>query len=78
MTFNHERYRVFEIRAPDEEEFFDVHGYSFRPRLLREWIPSWHTTGISPLRSEDAEITKVIWSPYRQIIRTDNPVDSPR
>ena len=66
MSSNRDRYRVFEVRAPDEEhwstreELFNAYGYNFRPRLRREWVPSWHTTGISPLHSEDGEISKVL------------------
>lgn len=65
MSLVQERYRVFETRAPDEEEWstleelFNAHGYNFRPRLRKGWTPSWHTTGKSPLHSEDGEILRV-------------------
>ena len=57
--------RSFETRTFDElmwselEGFFKGHGYNFRPRFRREWTPSWHTTGISPVKSEDGEMLKV-------------------
>jgi len=52
---------AFATRALDEEEWstredlFKAHGYNFRPRLRQGWIPSWRTTGESPLRCEDGE-----------------------
>ncbi|KAF9649332.1 kinase-like protein, partial [Thelephora ganbajun] len=64
MSLNPGQYRVFETRPPGEEywsareELFNAHGYKFRPRLRKEWTPSWHTTGKSPLHSEDGEILK--------------------
>ena len=59
---------VFETRAIDEaqwstrEDLFKAHGYNFRPRLRKGWTPSWHTTGKSPLHSEDGEILRVLQS----------------
>jgi len=83
-TPNHGRYRVFETLAPDEEkwseleEFFKAHGYNFRPRLRKGWIPSWHTTGNDPTESEDGEILRVHRSSCCMILRADNLVDPPR
>jgi len=59
---SHQRYESFENRADDElqwstlEGFFKTRGYNFRPRLREGWTPSWHTTGKSPLHSEDGEV----------------------
>jgi len=64
MSSSRRRYRVFETLAPDEgkwserEELFKAHGYHFRPRLRKGWTPSWHTTGKSPMESEDGEILR--------------------
>ena len=65
MSSNNPRYMVFESRTQLEEqwsareELFNAHGYRFRPRLRKDWTPSWFTTGISPLDSEDGELLKV-------------------
>ena len=83
MSLNRERYRVFETLAPDEEEWskreelFNAHGYNFRPRLRKGWTPSWHTTGESPLYSEDGEVLNVPQPLYHLILHIDNFVDPP-
>ena len=56
---------AFETREIDEdrwsllEDLFKARGYSFRPRLRKGWAPSWHTSGKSPLHSEDGEVLRV-------------------
>ena len=78
------RYRTFENRAHDEEEwskrekFFNSRGYQFRPRLRQGWTPSWYATGESPLDAEDGEVLKVPLSPNRSILRLDDITDPPR
>jgi hypothetical protein len=65
MPVDPERYKIFEIRPPDEEqwasreELFNAHGYNFRPRLRRDWVPSWRGTGESPLHREDGQVSRV-------------------
>jgi hypothetical protein len=65
MSVDPERYKIFEIRPPDEEqwasreELFNAHGYKFRPRLRRDWVPSWRGTGESPLHREDGQVSRV-------------------
>ena len=84
MSLNRSRHKVFEDRTSNEErwstreELFNARGYKFRPRLRKGWIPSWHTTGINPLHSEDGQISKVLRSLDHLIHRPDNPVDPPR
>ena len=41
------------------------------------WTLPWHTTGKSPLFSEDGEILRVLRSFNHTILRIDNTVDSP-
>ena len=59
-------YAIFEERHPDEEhwasreELLNAHGYKLRPRLRKDWIPSWRTSGENPLRCEDGEISSVL------------------
>ncbi|KAF9782709.1 kinase-like domain-containing protein [Thelephora terrestris] len=64
MSANPERYRAFENRTPDEkhwatrEELFNAHGYNFRPRLRKDWVPSWRNTGTPAVhRSPDSVLT---------------------
>ena len=65
MPVDPELYTVLESRPPDEEhwvsreELFNAHGYNFRPRLRKDWVPSWRTTGENPLDCEDGEISRV-------------------
>lgn len=55
---------AFETRPINEElwsareDLLKSRGYNFRPRLRQGWTPSWHTTGKSPLHSEDGEILR--------------------
>lgn len=64
MDSSRGRYKIFETREYEEEnwsqleDLFNAHGYNFRPRLRKGWTPSWHTTGKSPLHSEDGEILR--------------------
>lgn len=84
MSLNPERYKFLESRTQEEEDWtarealFNAHGYKFRPRLRKDWTPSWHTTGNNPLHSEDGQITKVLRSPTRPVPCTENLVDPPR
>lgn len=79
-----ELYAIFEARPPDEEhwasreELFNAHGYKFRPRLRKDWIPSWRTTGENPLHCEDGEISKVSRPLDLLVLRADSIVDTPR
>jgi hypothetical protein len=61
MPTSEEVHQLFAELTSDEEiwssreELLNSHGYKLRPRLQRGWTPSWTTTGISPLDSEDGE-----------------------
>ena len=63
----------FETRSEDEEwwsareHIFNARGYNFRSRLRKGWTPSWHTTGKSPLLSEDGYGLTVL-RPFYQLI----------
>jgi hypothetical protein len=55
MTLDPELYEIFETRTPDEKQWasrvklFNDHGYKFRPRLRKDWVPPWCATGENPL-----------------------------
>lgn len=47
---------LIEERWAAREGLLNAHGYRLRPRLQKDWSPSWLTTGKSPLHSEDGEL----------------------
>jgi len=59
------RHQIFAERTIIEEEWsareglLKAHGYKLRPRLQKDWTPSWIATGENPLQCEDAEILPV-------------------
>ena len=68
---------LMEKRWSAREELLNAHGYKLRPRLRKDWTPSWLTNGKSPHDCEDAELLPV-W-----IARCDSPLlttrpDAPR